>query len=231
MRSCCASLRPKKAKRRLDDFEELQHHRRDAAKMAGTRAAFETVAQSFDIHRRAKTGGIDFLGRRREEIVDAEIFERGAVRLHRRADISGNPPTGRTAWDSQKSRRPRERTACVLRARAKRWPSCSAPMVGTRPRMRPWRARVVRDLLHPIDGVECFHGECAERGRCANVRLTLRHARRALAIENDQIGRDGLRAQLPQQRGDLAAMIGAVIREVLQHLPARLRLRYPAVVL
>ena len=40
-----------------------------------------------------------------------------------------------------------------------------------------------------------------------------------LAIKPDEVGGDGLGAELAQQRGYLPAMIGAVIGEVLQRLP------------
>ena len=46
----------------------------------------------------------------------------------------------------------------------------------------------------------------------------------ALAVEKDQVDGGGFRAQLAEHGGDLAAMVGAVIYQVLQHLPERLRL-------
>ena len=45
---------------------------------------------------------------------------------------------------------------------------------------------------------------------------------RALSIEVHQVGQDRLRAVLPQHRGDLAAMVGAVIDQVLHGLPERI---------
>src|SRR5258708_11392387 len=44
----------------------------------------------------------------------------------------------------------------------------------------------------------------------------------ALAIKMHQVGKDGLRAELPQQRGDLPAMIAAMVDEVLHRLPQRI---------
>ena|SRR5271169_932533 len=51
--------------------------------------------------------------------------------------------------------------------------------------------------------------------------------RGAFAIKENQIGGDGLRAQLPDHCGDLSAMVSAVIRDVMEHLPAWLRLSDP----
>src|ERR1700689_2338517 len=90
-------------------------------------------------------------------------------------------------------------------------------------------ARLARDLLHPRYGANYFHGmgkkrkplrklprwECASY--CAASCLGLRCS--AFAIKDDQIGGDGFGIELPQHSGDLTAMIGAVIDEMLQHLP------------
>ena len=46
------------------------------------------------------------------------------------------------------------------------------------------------------------------------------------AVEKNQIGGDGFGAELAEHGRDLAAMIGAVIDEVLQHLPERRGLRH-----
>ncbi len=47
----------------------------------------------------------------------------------------------------------------------------------------------------------------------------------ALAIERDHVGALRLRPELAEKRGHLAAMIAAMIDEMLQHLPGRLLLR------
>ena len=44
----------------------------------------------------------------------------------------------------------------------------------------------------------------------------------ALAIKMHEIGQDGLCAVLTQHRGDLAAVVGAVIYQVLHGLPERI---------
>src|ERR1700678_4854475 len=92
-------------------------------------------------------------------------------------------------------------------------------------------ARLSRDLLHPRYGANYFHGmgkkrkplrrlprrECAVE--CAASCLGLRCG--ALAIKQDQVGRDGLGIELAQHSGNLTAVIGAMVDEVLQHLPER----------
>src|ERR1700691_1495847 len=96
-------------------------------------------------------------------------------------------------------------------------------------------ARLARDLLHPRYGADYFHGigkkrkplrklprwECASY--CAASCLGLRCG--AFAIKDDQVGGDGFGIELAQHGCDLAAMISAVIAEVLQNLPKGSRLR------
>ena len=50
--------------------------------------------------------------------------------------------------------------------------------------------------------------------------------RGAIAVEEDQVRCEGFCAQLTEHRGYLAAMVSAVIHQVLQHLPERLSLRH-----
>src|ERR1700683_1829866 len=96
-------------------------------------------------------------------------------------------------------------------------------------------ARLARDLLHPRYGAYYFHGirkngqplsklprwECASY--CAASCLGLRCG--AFAIKDDQVGGDGFGIELAQHCGKLTAVIGAVIDEMLQHLPERSSLR------
>ena len=77
-----------------------------------------------------------------------------------------------------------------------------------------------RGLLHPFDGVNDFH----EAGRPGRAPLLCRGCR-ALTIERDQVRGHGLGSALAQQRGDLPAMIGAVIGQMLQRLPAQAAVR------
>src|SRR5712692_6486760 len=100
----------------------------------------------------------------------------------------------------------------LARSTSATWPACSAPMVGTKPRMR-LSARACR----------------ADSFIQAMVRIVSTKARGlclggdgALAIKMHQVGQDGLRAELPQQRGDLPAMIAAMVDEVLHRLPQRI---------
>jgi hypothetical protein len=48
-----------------------------------------------------------------------------------------------------------------------------------------------------------------------------------LVIEADEIRGHAFGAQLPQQRHDLPAMIGRVVRELMQRLPERIGARLP----
>ncbi len=87
-------------------------------------------------------------------------------------------------------------------------PRCNAPIVGTSPMMR-FSARACRacSFIHAI--VRMISTESVQDAKlCARCRG-------ALAVEVHQVGRDRLRAELPQQRGDLAAVVGTVIDEVL----------------
>src|ERR1700735_1802898 len=94
--------------------------------------------------------------------------------------------------------------------------------------------RLASDLFHPRYGADYFHdlwkrmplrelphGEFAScrEASCLGLRSS------ALAVKEDQVRRSRLGFELTQQGGDLAAMIGAVVHEVLQHLPQRSRLR------
>src|SRR5712664_2151201 len=55
----------------LDDLEQFHDDGGDAAKMAGTRAAFEAVAEPFNGDVSAEVGGVDFGGGGQKEGVDA----------------------------------------------------------------------------------------------------------------------------------------------------------------
>src|SRR5258708_34148524 len=85
-------------------------------------------------------------------------------------------------------------------------------MVGTKPSMR-LSARACRADSFIQAMVRMVSTEA--RGLCLG-------GDGALAIKMHQVGQDGLRTELPQQRGDLPAMIGAVIHEVLHGLPQRI---------
>ena len=43
----------------------------------------------------------------------------------------------------------------------------------------------------------------------------------AFAVEADHVGTDGFGAKLPQQRGHLSPMVGAVVGQMLYRLPQR----------
>ena len=85
-----------------------------------------------------------------------------------------------------------------------------------------FRTRLPGVFLHPCNCSDGFHGLLAP----ASCRLSLSRswkgahrlrARRGgtFAIEMHQICRDGLCAKLPQQSGDLSAVIGPVIHQML----------------
>jgi len=75
------------------------------------------------------------------------------------------------------------------------------------------RASLSRGFFHPGDGADGFH-----KGKSLRVR-----GGGAFAIEVHQVRRDGLRTVLAQHCGDLAAVIGTVISEMLQRLPEGIR--------
>lgn len=92
------------------------------------------------------------------------------------------------------------------------WPSCSAPMVGTKPAGRPsaraWRATCfIHSMVWMVSNDLCFPRDSGAG------------ARGSFAIEDNQVCRNRLRTQLPQQRSDLTAMIGGMVRELMQGLP------------
>src|ERR1700737_3543248 len=98
--------------------------------------------------------------------------------------------------------------SCSARLTSATWPSCSAPIVGTKPMMR-LSARACRACSFIQAMVRIVS---TERG---TARELLAGRGGALAIEVHQIRGDRLRSELPQHRGHLAAMVGAVIYEML----------------
>jgi hypothetical protein len=79
-----------------------------------------------------------------------------------------------------------------------------------------FRASLACGLFHPGDGSDGFHDGGA--GKMPALRFG---GDRALAIEMHQVGENGIGAMLPKQRRDLAAMVSAVIHQVLHGLPER----------
>src|ERR1700731_2612890 len=95
-------------------------------------------------------------------------------------------------------------------------PSCSAPIVGTNPRIRSsaraWRPTCFIQATVWITSIVRWRaGPCASSGGLGT----------AFTIEVNQISRERFCAQLAQQGGYLSAMIGAMVHEVLKHLPKR----------
>ena len=106
--------------------------------------------------------------------------------------------------------------SCLARSTSARCPACNAPMVGIRPMMRfSARASRARSFIQAM--VRMVSTEKGSALRDSGAR-----GDGALAIEMHQVGEDRLRAVLPQHGGDLAAMVGAVIHDVLQRLPQRI---------
>src|SRR5580693_4169901 len=129
------------------------------------------------------------------------------------------------------------------------WPAWSAPIVGTRPTIlfsaRARRAAsFIQAKVRIVSTVEEFTGiyVCRTNSRTAQektnspqrTRSSQRRNERihgaqscggcygAFAVEVHQVGEDGLSAELAQHRGDLAAMVGAVIDDVLERLRERI---------
>src|SRR5271170_5039111 len=103
--------------------------------------------------------------------------------------------------------------SCFARATSARWPWCSAPMVATKPMTRlSARARracsFIQAMVRIVSTVEGRDSRAGGGG--------------ALAIEMHEIGEDGLGALLPQHGGNLAAVIGSVVDDVLHGLPQRI---------
>src|SRR6267378_2569546 len=105
--------------------------------------------------------------------------------------------------------------SCFARSISRRCPRCSAPIVGTSPTMR-FCARACRacSFIHAI--VRIISTESV-----GDLKLRARR-RRPLAIKVHQVGRNRLRAELPQQRCDLSAVVGTVIGEMLHGFPERI---------
>src|SRR5262249_4842171 len=76
-------------------------------------------------------------------------------------------------------------------------------------------ASLPRRLFHPMNCANNFHGVS-----CSTLRA---RGCRAFAVEMHQVRQDWFCAVLPNHRGDLSAMIGSVICEMLQRLPERVR--------
>src|SRR5712692_3038249 len=102
----------------------------------------------------------------------------------------------------------------LARSISDKCPPWSAPMVGTRPTMRlsarAWRAcSFIQAMVRMVSTWEKRAAKLGPGGRGA------------FPIEVHEVREDRLRAELPQKRRDLSAMIGAVIHEMLHRLPER----------
>src|SRR5207245_4400043 len=82
----------------------------------------------------------------------------------------------------------------------------------------PFGARLARHLLHPLNSVNDFHAAAARIFLMSGLR-------RALAVEADEVRADWLGAELAQQRSHLAAMISAVVGQMLECLPKQVAVR------
>src|SRR4029077_19609161 len=102
---------------------------------------------------------------------------------------------------------------CFARCARAVCPACNAPMVGTKPMMRlSARARRADSFIQAMVRMVSTMGGGERLGFGGDS---------ALAIEMHQVGQNCRRAELTKQRGDLAAMVGAVIDQVLHGLPER----------
>jgi hypothetical protein len=124
--------------------------------MSWAGAALEAIAESLHSDSRAEALRVHFFGGRREEVIDAELFERGAIGFQvsrillkvfgwaelfrvyeKRDDYRGTAPQSLT----------NEREVAFVE-RAHR---------GDEAKDAFFCARVERDLLHPGNGVDRFH--------------------------------------------------------------------------
>src|SRR6266849_5113451 len=103
--------------------------------------------------------------------------------------------------------------SCFARCTKAVWPACNAPMVGTKPMMRlsarAWRAACFIQAM--VRMVSTWRENSLRFGGDG-----------ALAIKMHEVGQHGLCTVLAQHRGDLAAMVAAVIYNVLHGLPKRI---------
>ncbi len=121
---------------RFHDIEKLRDHGGHAAKMSRTRAAAELVAETFDRDIGDGAGGIHLFHAGSEKKIYSLFFEQGAIAL-KVARIFCQILTGAELKRIYKNEAA-TRSHCALAARtSERWPSCSAPIVGTRPRRLP----------------------------------------------------------------------------------------------
>src|SRR4029077_3280649 len=106
--------------------------------------------------------------------------------------------------------------SCFARCTSAVWPACKAPMVGTKPMMR-LSARACRAASF-IQAMVRMVSTIGGAGTMPALRFG---GDGALAIVMHQVGEDCRHAELTQQGRDLAAMVAAVIHDVLHRLPER----------
>ena len=118
---------------RADQAEQDRDHGRDAVEVAGPRRALERPGHRPDGHGRVEAGRIDLLDRRRPDEVDALVLGRSRGRAPRCADSCVKSAASLNWRGLTKI----VTTVVAFSARARciseRWPSCSQPIVGTRP--------------------------------------------------------------------------------------------------
>ena len=130
---------------RFHDVKEFRDHGGDAAKMSRTRSAAQLVAEAFDRDIGDRARRIHLFHTGREEKVHAFFFQQCAIAIEIARILCEVFVRSELKRIHEKSR-PR-RSHCARAARiSDKCPSCSAPMVGTRPRRLPAlpRARLAR---------------------------------------------------------------------------------------
>src|SRR5258706_3847052 len=180
--------------------------------MSGPRAALETVAESFDVDVSAKFGGVNFRGFGQKQSIDAGRGKLFAIcfdasRIFREVFL-----WTKLFWIHEY--RCNYRRAVLLRALHQRGvPDVQCAHGWHKADDAAFGAGLARGLFHPGDGADGFHRGANSLSFGGDI---------ALAIKMHQVGQDGLSAVLAQHRGDLAAVIAAMIYNVLHGLPQRI---------
>src|ERR1700735_392003 len=214
MRACCASLRPKKAVWGLTISNNFRTTVATPSKWPGlarpSQRSLRPLTATEVLNPAGYISSAD--GAKRTSTPRFARASRSAskVRGYFLRSSAGPNCFGFTKMDTTTG----EHFRFASRTREK-CPSCNAPIVGTKPiehslvsdsLATSFIQEIVRIVSMPGSGL----------GLCGT-----------LAIKRDQVGADRFCLQLTQHRSDLAAMVAAVIHEVLKHLPERLGLRSP----